>query len=279
MTTQDVRALLAAAAQHIGGEAGRREAEILLAHVLGRDRAFLFAQPEFAPPAAQVERFLDLAARRASGHPVAYLTGTREFWSLTLRVGPAVLIPRAETEWLVELALARLLPGRVRIADLGTGSGAVALALARERPHAHVVATDASGTALALARVNAAANAIENVEFREGDWFQPIAGERFALIVSNPPYIAEDDPHLVAGDLRFEPRTALVSGPDGLDAIRELVANAPGHLDEPGGWLLFEHGHEQGGAARALLVQAGFGEVFTEKDLGDRDRVSGGRRV
>jgi release factor glutamine methyltransferase len=250
------------------------DAELLLAHVLRASRGWLFAHGDAALPAGAAERFTELVARRRSGEPVAYLTGRQGFWSLDLAVTPATLIPRPETELLVELALERL-PAEVplRVADLGTGSGAIALAIARERPHARVVATDASEAALAVACGNAERNGVGNVAFRSGDWFAPLRGERFDLIASNPPYIALDDPHLGEGDLRFEPATALSSGADGLDAIRTLVAGAPAHL-AAGGWLLLEHGWTQGDAVRALLQQAGFGDVRTAQDLEGRDRVT-----
>src|SRR6185312_15239860 len=221
--------------------------------------------------------FEALVARRAAGEPVAYLTGRRGFWTLELEVTPATLIPRPETELLVELALERLPRDMAcRVADLGTGSGAIALAIASERPQAQVVATDASADALAVARRNAQRQGFGNVRFVQGDWLAPLAGERFALIVSNPPYIEAADPHLARGDLRYEPAAALASGADGLDDIRRIIADAPAHL-EAGGWLLFEHGWNQGDAARALLREAGYAQVFTAQDLEARDRVSGGK--
>ena len=229
-------------------------------------------------PAEAVEHFSQLLARRQAGEPVAYMTGTQGFWTLDLEVSTATLIPRPETELLVELALARIpVDAASRMADLGTGSGAIALAIARERPRATVVATDASEAALAVARGNALRNRIGNIEFRHGDWFAPLAGESFDLIASNPPYIAEGDPHLDEGDLRFEPPSALSSGADGLDAIRRIVRDAPAHLHADG-WLLLEHGWEQGAAVCALLVEAGFAAVETARDLEGRDRVTFGRR-
>ena len=256
---------------------GRHEAEQLLAHALGRDRAWLFAHAIDVLEAGQVVAFEELLARRIAGEPVAYLTGTRGFWTLDLQVNADTLIPRPETELLVELALARLPAGlSVRIADLGTGSGAIALAIAKERPQAMVVASDASAGAIEVAMRNALANGIPNVEFRRGDWFAPLSGEQFDLIASNPPYIADGDPHLQQGDLRFEPATALSSGSDGLDDIRQIVAQAAGHL-VTGGWLLLEHGLEQGAAIRGLLETAGFVDVVTERDLELRDRVTLGR--
>lgn len=255
----------------------RHEAEPLLLHVLGRDRAWLFMHGQ-EPIAGEVaDRFGTLVARREAGEPVAYLIGKRGFWTLDLQVTPATLIPRPETELLVELALERIPSGQpVNIADLGTGSGAIALAIASERPQASVVATDLSAAALEVARGNATANGVENVEFRQGDWFAPLMGERFWLIASNPPYIAESDAHLGQGDLRFEPPGALSSGDDGLDAIREIVTSAPRYLLADG-WLLLEHGWDQGEAVRALLTQAGFEETATIQDLEQRDRVSLGR--
>ena len=253
------------------------EAELLLGHVLERGRGWLFAHGDAQVDDASAAAFEALIARRQRGEPVAYLTGRRGFWTLDLRVTPATLIPRAETERLVELALERLPRGACHVADLGTGSGAIALAIARERGDARVVATDASVDALEVARANAADHAIANVEFRHGDWFEPLAGERFDLVASNPPYIAEGDPHLAQGDLPHEPPAALASGRDGLDAIRSIVRDAPAHV-RPGGWLLLEHGFDQGETMRGLLVKAGFVDVATERDLEARERVSLGRR-
>ncbi|MGE4367798.1 peptide chain release factor N(5)-glutamine methyltransferase [Thermomonas sp.] len=255
------------------------DGELLLAEALGRSRSWLYAHPEAPVPAPARARFGALLARRQAGEPVAYLLGRQGFWSLELEVGPATLIPRPETERLVELALARLPAGQpLRVADLGTGSGAIALALARERPQARIVATDASAEALAVARRNAERLGLVQVEFRTGDWLAPLRGERFDLIVSNPPYIALGDPHLAQGDLRFEPPMALASGADGLDAIRVIVRDADRHL-RPGGWLLLEHGWNQGAAVRALLEAAGFVEVATGRDLEGRERISLGRWV
>jgi release factor glutamine methyltransferase len=269
----DVRELVAGAAARLGE---RAEAEILLVHTLAKPRSWLIAHADDMLDAAIVTAFDALVARRAAGEPVAYLTGRRGFWTLELEVTPATLIPRPETELLVELALARLpQEGAPNVVDLGTGSGAIALAIARECPHARVVATDASAAALAVARRNATANHIRNVAFAEGDWFVPLAGVTFDLVVSNPPYIEAGDPHLRQGDLRFEPASALASGRDGLDAIRQIVAGARAHL-APEGWLLFEHGWDQGAAARRLLEAAGYREVFTAQDLEQRDRVTGG---
>ena len=276
-TPQEIRQLLAAAARMLPGVEGRHEAELLLLHVLGRERGWLFAHATDLLDPATAEAFAALLQRRIAGEPVAYLLGRRGFWTLDLAVSPATLIPRPETERLVELALERLPEGMpLRIADLGTGSGAIALALASERPLAQIVATDMSGDAIAVAAGNARQHGLANVAFRQGSWHAPLAGERFDLIASNPPYIASDDPHLAQGDLRFEPATALASGHDGLDDIRLIIAGAPAHL-QPGGWLLMEHGWDQGEAIRALLEGAGFVEVETALDLEQRDRVSLGR--
>ena len=253
------------------------EAEWLLSHVLGKSRSWLVAHGDDGLDAAAAGRFERLVARRVAGEPVAYLIGQRGFWQFDLTVTPATLIPRPETELLVELALDRL-PGdrRWRVADLGTGSGAIALAIAYERPNAQVVATDASVAALDVARGNAGALKLSRIDFREGNWFEPLAGERFDLVASNPPYIADGDVHLEQGDLRHEPRAALASGADGLDAIRVLAAGAIAHL-QPGGWLLVEHGWEQGGPVRELLRSVGLLEVKTARDLENRDRVTLGR--
>lgn len=254
------------------------DAEWLLAQALHKSRTWLYTHRETVLDENDIATFESMLQRRLSGEPVAYLTGTRGFWSLQLEVTPDTLIPRPETELLVECALARLPVDRAcRIADLGAGSGAIALSIAHERPRAQVVATDASEAALAVAQSNAKRLGIANVAFRHGDWLQPLNTEIFDVIACNPPYIADGDPHLREGDLRHEPATALSSGPDGLDAIRVIVRDAPAHL-ERGGWLLLEHGWEQGEAVRALLVSAGFDEVATQRDLENRERVAVGRK-
>ncbi|MDR7192134.1 peptide chain release factor N(5)-glutamine methyltransferase [Luteimonas terrae] len=252
------------------------DARWLLAHAAGRSQSWLYAHARDPAPDGVPERFEALVARRAAGEPVAYLTGVRGFWDFDLAVTPATLIPRPETELLVELALARLPAADARVVDLGTGSGAIALAIARERPDAAVLATDASVDALAVARANAQALELTQVRFAHGDWYAPLAGARFDVIASNPPYIEDADPHLARGDLRFEPTSALSSGADGLDAIRSIAAGALAHL-APRGWLLVEHGLAQGAAVRALFERAGLVEVATERDLEARDRVTLGR--
>ena len=276
MTT--ARALLDRGARSLRGDEARGEAELLLAHVIGVSRAWLVAHADDGLDDEKRTTFDALIERRARGEPVAYLTGARGFHALELQVTPDVLIPRPETELLVELAVQRIPPNaECSIADLGTGSGAIALAIARARPRTRVLATDASRAALAVAGANAEALKLTNVEFAQGDWCTALGESRdFDLIVSNPPYIAEGDPHLRQGDLRFEPRAALASGVDGLDAIRIIIRDARAHLRE-GGWLLLEHGLEQGAAVRGLLERSGYGEVFTERDLENRERVSGGR--
>ncbi|MFZ0870758.1 MAG: peptide chain release factor N(5)-glutamine methyltransferase [Rhodanobacter sp.] len=269
----DVRGALLAATQRLGE---RIDAEILLLHVLGKPRSWLIAHADDVMDRDVQTAYASLVERRVAGEPVAYIIGRRGFWSFELEVTPATLIPRPETELLVELALARLpYAAGGAVADLGTGSGAIALAIAHERPGAQVVATDASAKALAVAQRNASSLGVLNVTFAQGDWLTPLAGRRFNLIVSNPPYIEAADLHLGQGDLRFEPADALASGSDGLDAIRRIVGEA-GELLEVGGWLLFEHGWNQGEAARALLRAAGYVEVVTVQDLEQRDRVSGG---
>jgi len=270
--------LLAEAARRLPGDEPRAEADRLLAHALGVGPTWLYTHRDDAPSADQVAVFHGLIERRLAGEPVAYLLGRRGFWRFDLAVTPATLIPRPETERLVELALDRLKEtAPLRVADLGTGTGAIALAIAFERPLAQVVATDASAAALAVARRNADALGLSRVAFREGDWFGPLAGERFDLIASNPPYIAEHDAHLAQGDLRFEPASALASGADGLDDIRRIAADAPSHL-EAGGWLLVEHGWAQGATVRGIFERAGFEQVETVQDWEQRDRVTLGRR-
>jgi len=253
------------------------EAQVLLCHLLGRPRSHLFAWPEQRLGEAQVAAYRGLLERRLSGEPLAHITGLREFWSLTLKVSPHTLIPRPETELLVEQALACPPPsGPVRVADLGTGSGAIALALASERPTWRIDATDRSAPALALARKNAQALGLGHVTFYLGDWFAALPPQaRYDLILSNPPYIAANDPHLDQGDLPAEPFGALVAGPDGLRDLRRIVREAGNWLN-PGGQLLVEHGHTQGAAVRALFTTAGFSDITSQRDLAGHLRTTGG---
>lgn len=265
-------------AAELTGEESRREAEILLGHVLQRSRSWLYTWPEHPVEAALAQHFRELLARRAAGEPVAYLVGEREFWGLSLRVTPDTLIPRPDTETLVEWALDLPLPGAAAVLDLGTGSGAIALALASERPHWRVAAADRSEAALAVARSNGERLLPGRVHWFCSDWFARLPAGRFHLVVSNPPYVAAADPHLQRGDLRFEPRQALAAGDDGLADIRRLIADAPDWL-HPGGWLLLEHGFEQAEAVRGLLEAAGYSAVATRCDLAGQPRVTGGCRA
>ena len=269
-----VSALLADARHSLARQpAAALEADLLLADVLEKGRAWLFAHPAQSVTAEQAMRFRRLLARRTQGEPIAYLLGRREFWSLSLRVTPDVLIPRPETELLVQAALEHI-PADAdwRVADLGTGSGAVALAIACERPACEVHATDLDPEALRIAAENVEAHAPGRVLLHPGSWLEPLTG-RFRVIVSNPPYVAEGDPHLEEGDCRFEPRIALTAGPDGLAAIRRIVEGALPFL-ERGGLLALEHGFEQGAAVRALLGDAGYREIRTLEDLQGLERVT-----
>ena len=271
-----VRAAEALAAAR-GQGLDRLDAQLLLARVLQRPREWLIAHDDAPLSAGQQQRFAADCARRAAGEPLAYLLGEREFHGLMLQVGPAVLVPRPDTETLVDWALELLAdaPGTApAIADLGTGSGAIALALKHARPDARVCAVEISPAALAVARANGQRLGLD-VQWLAGSWWQPLQGRRFDLVSSNPPYIAAGDPHLPA--LRHEPLQALSPGGDGLSDLRHIVQAAPLHL-QPGGWLLLEHGHDQAEAVRALLLQAGLTQVTTRRDLAGRPRCSGGRR-
>lgn len=253
---------------------GRLDARLLLQYATGCSHADLLARPETPVSVAARAQFSEWVERRAGGEPLAYLVGEAEFRGRVFQVSPAVLIPRPDTEVLVEQALVRLSGiAQPRLLDLGTGSGIVAISLALECPAACVVAVDLSVAALAVA-ANNAGRLGATVDFRAGDWFAPVAGERFDLIVSNPPYIAADDPHLRGDGLPYEPQPALTDGGDGLACLRHIIAGAAAHL-RPEGWLLLEHGHEQGAACRNLLTAAGFQNPFTHPDLAGSDRVSG----
>jgi release factor glutamine methyltransferase len=250
------------------------EARLLLASASGLSRAALAAHPDALLNEAAADRFRAAAARRRAGEPIAYLLGEREFYGVSLAVTPDVLIPRPETELLVEFALEHLPPGG-RLLDLGTGSGAIALAIKQQRPDALVTAVERSPSALAVARENSARHALE-VEFLQGSWFEPLSGRRFDIVVSNPPYVAAGDRHLEQGDLRFEPRTALVGGADGLDAIRVISLQAPSHF-LAGGWLAIEHGLGQDSAVRNLLAGIGLESVSSRPDLAGIARISVGK--
>ncbi len=253
----------------------RVDVELLLAEALGRDRSYLFTWPERELTAEQESRFQTWCRRREAGEPVAFILGKRGFWSMELEVSPATLIPRPDTELLVEVGLELLQATPApRILDLGTGTGAIALALARELPQANVVATDKSAEAAALAERNRLRLGLGNVEVRCGDWWQAVTGT-FQLIISNPPYIDEADPHLQAGDLRFEPRSALVAPHHGYADIHVIIAGAPRHLTA-GGALLLEHGWQQAEPVRCALEMAGFTGVFSRRDYGGQERITGG---
>ena len=247
---------------------------ILLSHALGLSRVGLITQSERVLTDEEVQRLSALLERRLRGEPIAYIVGQREFFGLPFEVSEAVLIPRPDTELLVELALDRL-PPQGRLLDMGTGSGAIAVALAHNRPDAVVTALDVSSAALAVARRNASANGV-NITFMASDWFEALGTERYELIVSNPPYIASGDQHLAEGDLRFEPVGALTDHADGLSALRTIVAGSSRHLTA-GGWLLMEHGYDQAESVRQLLSDAGYAEAQSWRDLAGIERVSGAR--
>ncbi len=299
------------AALKLDSSSARIEVQCLLQAVLQVNRAYLLTHPEQPLDADQHARYMALLERRLGGEPIAYLLGEREFYGLNFKVSPATLIPRPETELLVEQALQRIphpdpslrspqpspsLPARstpvgspllrsdpsaggrgskFRVLDLGTGSGAIALSIAHARPNAEVVAVDESAAALEVAQFNAQRLNLGNVRLLHSDWFGALQDERFDIIVSNPPYIAADDAHLTQGDVRFEPPSALASGADGLDDIRRICAQAKARLNV-NGWLLFEHGYDQAAQVRALLQQAGFAGIFSARDLSGIERVSGG---
>ncbi|WP_339731836.1 peptide chain release factor N(5)-glutamine methyltransferase [uncultured Pseudomonas sp.] len=254
----------------------RLDAELLLAHALGKSRSYLHTWPERELEAEQLERYQAMLVRRQAGEPVAYILGQQGFWSLELEVASHTLIPRPDTELLVETVLALLPATPAALLDLGTGTGAIALALASERPAWRLTGVDRVAEAVALAERNRARLSLNNAKFIESHWFSALAGQRYQLIVSNPPYIAADDRHLAEGDVRFEPSSALVAGADGLDDIRLIIQQAPNYL-EAGGWLLLEHGFDQAAAVRELLSARGFSAVESRRDLGGHERISLGR--
>ncbi len=269
-----VRQALASARDRLGS---RLEADLLACHALGRDRSWLYAHDRDPIDDRALARLEGLVARRLEGWPIAQLCGRREFYGREFRIDERVLIPRPETELLVELALALDLPGRARVCDVGTGSGCIALTLAAERPRWQVTGIDRSAAALAVACVNRKRLDLARVDFLQGDLLEPVTDRRFDLIVSNPPYVAEADPHLARGDLRFEPHEALAAGPDGLEIIRRLLPAGFERLEDQG-WLLTEHGHDQADSVCALLEDAGFIDATSRRDLAGIERVSLGRK-
>lgn len=275
--TINVQTCLQRSAELPGSDSPRLDIELLLAHVLGKDRTWLYTWPEKVLTEIQAAAFEALLEERKRGRPVAHLLGQREFWGLPLAVDNSTLIPRPDTETLVEAALALDLPDAARVLDLGTGTGAIALALAGEQPRWRITAVDFSPAAVALAERNCKALELVNVEVRQSDWFAAVSERDFHLIVSNPPYIDAEDPHLAEGDVRFEPLSALVAAQQGLADIDHIIHRAREHL-LPGGWLLLEHGYTQGEAVRTLLQRAGYQAVSTHRDFGDNERISGGQR-
>lgn len=255
----------------------RLDVELLLAAALGKPRSFLHTWPERIVSSEAALKFASYLQRRQTGEPVAYILGQQGFWKLDLEVAPHTLIPRPETEMLVEAAL-ELVPAfaPAKVLDLGTGTGAIGLALASERPAWHVTAVDRVLEAVALAERNRQRLQLNNAQVMSSHWFDSLQGKRFDLIISNPPYIAAEDPHLVTGDVRFEPNSALVAGADGLDDLRLIIDQAPAHM-KPEGWLLLEHGYDQGAAVRDLLSSHGFDKIQTRRDLGDHERITFGR--
>ncbi len=278
--SRTIREHLRLSAERLAGvtEQPLLDAQVLLAHVLEKDRSWLYAHADDPLPVAAQALFKQLIEQRAAGHPIAHLTGRRAFWALELEVSADTLIPRPETELLVETLLQSDLPDEAAVLDLGTGSGAIALGIAYEQPRWQITAVDRSVAALDVARRNLERLQLKNVSLLHGDWFDALPdGSTFDAIVSNPPYIAEHDPHLARGDVRFEPREALVSGADGLDDIHHLVAHASAYL-KPGGWLWLEHGYDQGEAVAELLRQHAYRSVTGKRDLTGNPRVSGGQR-
>lgn len=256
-----------------GNDSAKLDAELLACLVLQKNRAWLYGFSDQQLTQAQLQQLAPLLARRSAGEPIAYITGQREFWSLTLNTHPSTLIPRPDTETLVEWALELPLASNAQVLDLGTGTGAIALALASEQPKWQITGVDYSQEAVGLAKSNAQLNQLEHVQFQQSNWFESIAG-KFELIVSNPPYIDSQDPHLNQGDVRFEPHSALVADKQGLADIEHIISQAPKFL-QPNGWLLLEHGYQQAMAVQQLLQQHGFKNIETKKDLAGQPRITG----
>jgi len=273
--TLTIRELLQASQTHLLNlDSGRLDCELLLAYVLGRDRNYLYSRPEQPVSPASAADFRSLLAKRASGYPLAYLTGYKEFWSTRLTVNRDALIPRPETELLIEIILELTdKDARLKILDLGTGTGAIAIAVAKERPHSTVTATDISNAALALAMENARANNITNIRFVQSDWFTELGRKQFDIILSNPPYVDSGDPALLAGEIRHEPRIALDGGHGGMDAIHRIVPAAGSHLTNRG-WILLEHGYNQGQAVRDILLFCRFRDITTRQDYASHERIT-----
>jgi len=276
LSQDSIRSILYRAARFLEQESDspRLDAELLLVHILGKNRSFVYSHSETLLSSEQIDHYEHLLQRRHGGEPLAYLIESKEFWSLPISVTQQVLVPRPETELLVELALACFLPKQtIRVADLGTGSGAIAIALAHERPHWQLVATDISKSALKIARKNAKALALQNINFLSGHWFAPLKNLRFDLIICNPPYIDSCDPHLDRPELGYEPRQALVSEDHGLGDIKHIIKKAPHHLVR-NGFLILEHGYNQGASVRKLFEQRGFSAVSSRRDLSGQERAS-----
>ena len=269
-------ALLQRSAELVASDSAPLDTELLLCHALGVDRTYLKTWPDCLPNTDQLNAFKGLFQRRLRGEPIAYILGWQGFWSLDLKVSAHTLIPRPETELLVETALALSLPSKASVLDLGTGTGAIALALASERCSWALTAVDIQPEAVALAEENRAAHRLNNVKVVQGNWFSSLPAVKFDLIVSNPPYIENNDTHLSQGDVRFEPASALVSGPQGFDDLILLVAQSAGFL-AANGWLLVEHGCEQGDGVRALFAEAGFHAIETRRDYNQLDRITLGQ--
>lgn len=271
-----IRELLKSAQSRIDTDTAALDCELLLCHCLGKERSYLYAWPEKVVDELAAQQFDVLVKRRARGEPVAYLIGHREFWSLSLSVNHSTLIPRPDTERLVEVALSLVAADAATVLDLGTGTGAIALALAKENPNWNLLGVDIAPDAVALAQKNARELQIANIDFVQSNWFENMVPCKFDLIVSNPPYIDAADAHLNDGDVRFEPRSALVAGQNGLADIAAIAQTAQAWL-QPRAWLLFEHGYEQAPSVRSLLSERGYGDISTWCDWGGRERVTGGR--